>query len=155
VGSARLGRFVWPGMFVAGLALAAAVWATWPEPQTRIVRLPYGESQPKAPTLVAAKPATQRPSRSVSVFPATPEAPRTPAPFGQPEAEEPGRVLAAVEPSPTTEDFDPTDGPAPVPSDFELSGDYEQEPPEELGAEPLPGADLTGADLTPEQPAGG
>jgi hypothetical protein len=150
VGFARLARFVWPGMFLAGLALAAAVWSSWPEPQSRLVRLPYGESQPKAPTLAAAKAATQKPSQSVSVFPATPQQPETPSSIGAPEAEEPGRVLAAVEPSATTEDFDPSDGPAPVPSDFELSGDYEQESPEELGAEPLPGAVVM-----PEQSAGG
>ena len=33
--------------------------------------------------------------------------------------------------------------PAPVPSELELSVDYPQESPEELGAEPLPGADVT------------
>ena len=34
-------------------------------------------------------------------------------------------------------------GPAPVPSELELSTDYEQESPEELGARPLPGAEVT------------
>jgi hypothetical protein len=34
-------------------------------------------------------------------------------------------------------------GPAPVPSELELSADYEQESPEELGARPLPGAEVT------------
>jgi hypothetical protein len=34
-------------------------------------------------------------------------------------------------------------GPAPVPSELELSTDYEQESPEELGARPLPGAEIT------------
>jgi hypothetical protein len=38
-------------------------------------------------------------------------------------------------------------GPAPVPSQLEQSVDYEQETPEELGARPLPGAEVT-----PEQP---
>ena len=33
-------------------------------------------------------------------------------------------------------------GPAPVPSELELSTDYEQESPEELGARPLPGAEV-------------
>lgn len=36
-------------------------------------------------------------------------------------------------------------GPAPVPSELEQSADYVQESPEELGARPLPGADLTPA----------
>jgi hypothetical protein len=36
-------------------------------------------------------------------------------------------------------------GPAPVPSELEQSADYVQESPEELGAEPLPGAELTPA----------
>ena len=34
-------------------------------------------------------------------------------------------------------------GPAPVPSELESSVDYVQQSPEELGAAPLPGADLT------------
>ena len=34
-------------------------------------------------------------------------------------------------------------GPAPVPSELEQSPDYEQESPEELGARPLPGAEVT------------
>ena len=34
-------------------------------------------------------------------------------------------------------------GPAPVPSELEQSADYEQESPEELGARPLPGAEVT------------
>lgn len=58
-------------------------------------------------------------------------------------ATEPPRVLAAVEPSPTTEQVDLSDGPAPVPSQTELDEDYVQESPEELGADPLPGVDLT------------
>ncbi len=33
-------------------------------------------------------------------------------------------------------------GPAPVPSELEQSADYEQESPEELGARPLPGAEV-------------
>lgn len=38
-------------------------------------------------------------------------------------------------------------GPAPVRSELEQSADYEQESPEELGARPLPGVEVT-----PEQP---
>jgi hypothetical protein len=34
-------------------------------------------------------------------------------------------------------------GPAPVPSELESSVGYEQQSPEELGAEPLPGAEST------------
>ena len=34
-------------------------------------------------------------------------------------------------------------GAAPVPSELEQSADYEQESPEELGARPLPGAEVT------------
>ena len=34
-------------------------------------------------------------------------------------------------------------GPAPVPSELEQSADYVQESPEELGARPLPGAEVT------------
>lgn len=56
----------------------------------------------------------------------------------EPESEpEPVRVLAAVEPDPAA-----GAGPSPVPSELEQSGDYEPESPEELGAEPLPGAVL-------------
>jgi multidrug efflux pump subunit AcrA (membrane-fusion protein) len=39
-------------------------------------------------------------------------------------------------------------GPAPVPSELEQRADYKQESPEELGARPLPGAEVT-----PEQPS--
>ena len=34
-------------------------------------------------------------------------------------------------------------GPAPVPSELEQSADYVQESPEELGARPLPGTEVT------------
>ena len=65
-----LQRLVWPGMILAGIALAVCVWAAWP-------------------------PAS-------AVF-----------------------------------------GPAPAPSELERSADYAQESPEELGARPLPGAEVT------------
>ena len=71
-------RLVWPGMIVAGVVLAACVWAAWP---------------------VAA----------------APQSVRQPAEFA----------------------------PAPVPSELEQSVGYEQQSPEELGAKPLPGAELT------------
>jgi hypothetical protein len=133
-------------MILAGLALGAAVWATWPEPSTRIVRLPYGEASPKTPReAVEPRPAARAPS----VVAPTAESPREVAEIV--ETEEPGRVLAAVEPE-AEADVEPEAtrapaavwaGPDPIPSEWELRGDYEQEPPEELGAEPLPGVDLT------------
>jgi hypothetical protein len=123
-------------MVLAGLCLGAAVVVSWPEPETRIVRLPYGESQPKAPREVAqataAKPAE---TKQVSV---APPAAAQPAPVAVEEPEE-VRVLAVIEPE-SSED----EGPPPVPSEGERADDgYEQESPEELGAEPLPGAELT------------
>jgi hypothetical protein len=132
---ARLGRLVWPGMVLAGLALGAAVWAAWPEPTTRIVRLPYGEALPKTPyDAVPAKKAA--PVKRVVAAAARKQ--RTqPVVAEQPE-EDAGRVLAAVEP-------DTSSGPAPVPSQLELDPTYVQESPEELGAEPLPGASVTPA----------
>lgn len=129
----RLGSVVWPGMVLAGLLLAAAVWAAWPEPSTRLVRLPYGESQPKSPLV-------ERQARRAAVAPSV-ERPQAPAVTAQ--ADEPSRVLAVAESVPATEEVDPDDGPAPVPSETELEEGYVQEPPEELGATPLPGADAT------------
>ena len=79
--TAWLQRLVWPGMILAGIALAACVWVAWP----------------------------------VASAPAAPPTAKPPAVFG----------------------------PAPVPSELEQSADYEQESPEELGARPLPGAELT------------
>lgn len=126
-------------MILAGLVLAVAVWAAWPDPTVRIVRLPDGESMPKTARVVAP---VERPTVRVVAAAAPSKAP-APSPVAAPAAEpEPVRVLAAVEPDP------PADaGPSPVPSESELSGDYDQESPEELGAEPLPGAVLT-----PEEP---
>ena len=72
-------------MILAGIVLAACVWAAWP----------------------------------VASAPAAPPSATRPAVFG----------------------------PAPVPSELEQSADYVQESPEELGAQPLPGAELT-----PERP---
>jgi hypothetical protein len=132
VGSARLGTFVWPGMILAGCVLAVAVLAAWPEPTTQTVRLPYGESQPKSPVVAPLKQA--RVVARASVEQPVPQS--APAVTAQPETE-PARVLAAVEPVPDTA------GPAPMPSQIELDENYVQESPEELGAEPLPGADLT------------
>jgi hypothetical protein len=132
VGSARLATLVWPGMILAGLVLGLAVLSAWPEPTMQSVRLPYGEPQPKSPVGAPAK-------KTRAVARATVEQPvPEPAPVAsaQPETE-PARVLAAVEPAPESE------GPPPMPSEVELDESYVQESPEELGAEPLPGADLT------------
>ena len=137
MGSARLGGLVWPGMILAGLLLAAAVLAAWPESTTQIVRLPYGESQPKAPMLAQAE---QRPATAAREVAAQSPAP---APAAAPETE-PGRVLAAVEPAPEAE-AEPWAGPAPLQSETELDEDYVQESPEELGADPLPGVVVTPA----------
>ncbi len=126
-------------MILAGIALAVVVWAAWPEPTLRIVRLPDGESMPK--TVQVGAPVEREPVRVVAA--AAPAATAPPKPVAAPPVEpEPVRVLAAVEPDPSADA-----GPSPVPSELELSGDYDQEPPEELGAEPLPGAVLT-----PEEP---
>jgi hypothetical protein len=127
-------------MILAGFALGASVWAAWPEPTLRIVRLPNGESMPKtARTAVSIRARAPRAARTPAAEPT--QAPSQPTLAPAVEVE-PVRVLAAVEP-----DHSPGDGPSPVPSELELSGDYDQESPEELGAEPLPGAVLT-----PEQP---
>jgi hypothetical protein len=139
-------------MVLAGLALAAAVWAAWPEPTTRVVRLPYGEAAPKTPRVAAPAP------REAAEAPAAAEATSVPAPVApepapdvaeQPVAEEEtARVLAAVEPAPapaapTTEQVEDVWGPDPVPSELDGDPGYEPEPPEELGAAPLPGFDVT------------
>jgi len=106
-------------MIIAGLALAAAVWTTWPESTTRMVLLPYGESTPKTPRVAVEKPKTVR------VVAARPKASAQSAPAPAPvTVEDAGGVLGVVEPEPVAE---------PEP---ELPP---QESPEELGAEPLPG----------------
>jgi hypothetical protein len=142
VGSVGFGRLVWPGMVLAGLGLGLAVLAAWPEPTTRVVRLPYGESQPKTPSeAVAVRAPAAKAARSTPAAVVPPvAAPPLPAPAETAEAEEVGRVLAVAEPAPEPA---PADGPPPVPSEAEVSGGYQQESPEELGARPLPGADLT------------
>jgi hypothetical protein len=117
VGRLRLGTAVWLGMILAGSCLGAFVLATWPESTTRVTRLPYGESRPKTPSVVAKRQApVKRVVASVGVVkPAQPQA--------APEEETVERELA---------------GPPPVPSESESKG-YRPETPEELGAEPLPG----------------
>jgi hypothetical protein len=145
VGSSSLGRLVWPGMVLAGLGLGLAVLAAWPEATTRTVRLPYGEAQPKTPR----QPLVAAPAKTAG-GPEAGVAPRDVTQASEPtvlEPEEADRVLAGVDPEPDA-------GPAPVPSEFELSGAYEQESPEELGAKPLPGVEPA-VDVTPPPPAAG
>lgn len=127
---------LWLGMIVAGVGLGAVAFAAWPEPAVRVVRLPYGEVQPKTPTVAAA---TERRGTVTASSAARPREPAVVVP--EAEAEAGARVLAAVEPAPSS-------GPEPVPSELELDPDYVQESPEELGAEPLPGADLTSPPVT-------
>ena len=120
-------------MIAAGVGLGAVVVAAWPDPTVRVMRLPYGEAQPKAP-LVSVDATTSSGTESSATAPWEP-------PVAAAEGEEDvERVLAGV-------DAAPSSGPAPVPSQAEREPGYVQESPEELGAEPLPGADLT-------QPAG-
>jgi len=52
-------------------------------------------------------------------------------------AADPPPVLASVESDPLV------NGPPPIPSELDAELDYVQEPPEDLGAKPLPGAELT------------
>lgn len=141
MGSALLGRLVWPGMVLAGVALGAAVWLAWPEPTVRVVRLPYGEAMPKTPAeRVAAERARPTPELAA---PAPEGAQEREAAAAEPEVD---RVLAVVEPPPSAATSPPSSPsspwPAPVPSELELDGSFEQESPEELGAEPLPGFEV-------------
>ena len=118
MGRLRLGSVVWLGMILAGACLGAFVFASWPEPTTRVTRLPYGESGPKTPRVAVER---QVPVRRVvataDVVPAKPE------PVVEEETVE--RELA---------------GPPPVAAESESeSAGYRAETPEELGAKPLPG----------------
>jgi hypothetical protein len=136
VTSAGLGKLVWPGAILAGLALLGIVALVWPEPTTRIVRLPYGESQPKTPHEAGS---IARPARAAVVADGKRTTGRQVESRAPATVEETGRVLAAVEPAATAR------GPAPVPSPLELAPGYVRESPEQLGAEPLPGTVLTPA----------
>ncbi|MGH3071133.1 MAG: hypothetical protein ACRDNB_02540 [Gaiellaceae bacterium] len=131
----RLGKLVWPGVILAGLALGGFVFLSWPDSTTRVVRLPYGESLPKTPHEAAVAPPQSVGTRTTAAAPAVAA---QPPPGTAAAADEGSRVLAVVEP-----DRAFAAGPAPFPSLLELDPNYVQEPPEELGAEPLPGAKLT------------
>jgi hypothetical protein len=104
-------------MILAGTCLGAFVLATWPEPTTRLTRLPHGESRPKTPSFAVERRApAQRAIEGVDVV-------APPQPQLAPDEETAERELA---------------GPRPVPADRESNG-YRPETPEELGATPLPG----------------
>ena len=116
VGRLRPGGVVWIGMVLAGSCLGAFVLAAWPEPTTRLTRLPHGESGPKTPIVAGERRApVERVVAGVGVT--TPQRQLTA------EEETAERELA---------------GPPPVPSESESEG-YRPETPEELGATPLPG----------------
>jgi hypothetical protein len=131
-------------MVVAGAGLGAYVWAAWPEAETRIVRLPYGEALPKVPRAPAVErpapkpvPSVDQPAGTVAAEPAEPE---------------PVRVVAVAEPvvAPAPP---PTRAPvylAPRPVASAEEGDGYVETAEELGAEWLPGHGVT-----PAPPAAG
>lgn len=110
-------------MVAGGMALGAYVWAAWPEAETRIVRLPYGEALPKqAPAERAARPSAPAPDLG-EVAGVVDEA-------EVPEAE-PVRVVAAAEPERVYL------APKPVGSAGEDDGYVESAL--QLGAEWLPG----------------
>src|SRR5688500_12051908 len=98
VPSAGLAKLVWPGMVLAGVALGALVVVSWPEPTTRLVRLPYGESAPKTPQEVRARPAVGVGAPAAA---AVPVAAATPDVSVRAEGEDAARVLAAVERDPS------------------------------------------------------
>lgn len=123
----RLGSLVWLGSILAGFGLGAYVLAAWPEPTFELIRLPYGESMPKTPSVAIERRApARRVVASVAVTTAR----------AQPAADKaPKRKLA---------------GPPPVASELESDG-YRPETAEELGAKPLPGMypNATNVALTP------
>ena len=96
MGSAGVARLVWPGMILAGVLLAAFVWAAWPEPTVRIVRVP--DAQPVQKDAPVAAPAAGRPAR-VAVKPqqAPVTAPSAAAPVVE---EEPVREIDRLEAKP-------------------------------------------------------
>jgi hypothetical protein len=123
VGRLRLGSLVWLGSILAGFGLGAYVLVAWPEPTTRLIRLPYGESMPKTPRLASERQAPV--AKVVAKVVASAAGVVTPPQVLPSEEEAPERELA---------------GPPPVASEIESDG-YRQETPEELGAKPLPGMD--------------
>jgi hypothetical protein len=121
VGRFRQGTLVSLGSILAGFGQGAYVLLSWPEPTTRIVRLPYGESLPKTPppVLVQQQASVEKTVSSAAGVVTPPQA--------QPVTQEPvERELAS---------------PQPVPSETETDDGYVQESPEQLGATPRPGMD--------------
>jgi hypothetical protein len=113
----RLGSLIWLGPILAGLGLGAYVLVAWPEPTFQLIRLPYGESTPKTPSVAVERRApAERVVASVARV-VTPPRAQLVAGTGQ------KRELA---------------GPPPVASGIERDG-YRPETAEELGAKPLPG----------------
>jgi hypothetical protein len=136
-------------MVLAGVALGASVWLAWPDASVRVVRLPYGEAMPKTPPEPVA---AQRARPTAEAVAPVPVEPREDEAAAAEPAEE--RVLAVVEPpsqSRSQSRAPSSPWPPPVQSELELDGSFEQESPEELGAEPLPGAAVT----VPPAPATG
>jgi hypothetical protein len=113
----RLGSLVWLGSVLAGIGLGAYVLAAWPDPTFQVIRLPYGESMPKTPSIALERRAPAK--RVVASVTAVVTPPRPQRAAGKGEQ----RELA---------------GPPPVASGIETDG-YRPETPEELGAKPLPG----------------
>lgn len=127
-------NLIWPGMILAGAALAFFVFLSWPEPTFRLVRLPYGESMPKTPAAALER---AKPVRVAKSAPApAPVQDSVPASeiASEPQAE---RELAAVEPAKVVEPVKVPDGPVPTPAADEDDGYIESA--EQLGATPLPG----------------
>lgn len=117
MGRLRLPSLVWVGSILAGFGLGAYVLVAWPEPTTRLIPLPYGESMPKTPGLVSER---QAPVAKVVASAAGVVTPPQALPTSD---EAPARELA---------------GPPPVASELE-SDSYRPESAEQLGATPLPG----------------
>lgn len=114
-------------MVAGGAALGVYVWAAWPEADTRVVRLPYGEALPKQVLVATAVPRARQPVADLGEVAGAVADAELPEP-------EPVRVVAAADPV-----SEPTRvylGPQPVGS---AGDDGYVENAEELGAEPLPG----------------
>ena len=143
MGLGRRANLLCAAMVAGGMALGGYVWAAWPQVETRVVRLPYGEALPKR----ALAAAVERPVAKAVVD--VGEVAGAIAEAELPE-EEPARVVAAVAPAPApapAAEPEPVRvpvylAPKPVASAEEEDDGY-VETAEELGAEPLPGEGFT------------
>jgi hypothetical protein len=133
-----VGSLAWLGSILAGLGLGAYVVASWPEPTTRLIRLPYGESMPKTPGVAA-----QRRAPAAKVV-ASAAGAVTPPPARLVEEEEEEQEEEGTQERELA-------GPPPVASELERDG-YRQETPEELGATPLPGMHPSATQRAPTPP---